>query len=77
MQTLKLTLVPLALTSLLSGCAVYGPPVVYDQQPYYQPAPVYAQPVYVAPQPVYVPPISFGLRYTYRSGSRWHGGYRH
>ena len=68
MKALKFTL-PLVLTATLGGCAVYGPPVVYDQP--YPPAPVYAQPVYVAPQPAYVQPgVSFG--FSYRSGRRWH-----
>ncbi len=77
MKIFKLAFIPLAL-SALGGCAVYGPPVAYDQQPYYQAAPVYAQPVYAAPQPVYVqPPVSFGLHYGYWRGPRWHRGYRH
>jgi hypothetical protein len=73
MRTLKLIVLPLALASLLGGCAVYGPPVAYEQ-PYYQPAPVYAQPVYA--QPVYVqPPVTFG--FSYRSGRRWNHGHRY
>lgn len=70
MQALKFTL-PIVLAASLGGCAVYSPPVVYDQ-PY--PAPVYAQPVYVAPHPVYVQPgVSFGFSYRHGHGRRWHG----
>jgi hypothetical protein len=69
MKTIKLSIIPIALVSLLSGCAVYGPPVAYEQPVYYQPSPVYAQPVYVQPG------VSFGL--SYRSGPRWHRGYRY
>lgn len=74
-------LIPFIVASALGGCAVYSPPVVYDQQPYYQSEPVYVQhhPVYVAPAPVYVnPPVHFGFNFGYRSGRgydrhRWHG----
>jgi hypothetical protein len=56
------------LSSVLGGCAVYGPPpTAYAQGPYYQPAPVY-----VAPAPVYAaPPVSLGFSF-----GNW-GGYGH
>lgn len=73
-------------SSLLTGCAVYSPPVAYSQDAYYQPyyeqaAPVYVQPgyryygapapVYVQPGPVYIePPVTFGFNFGYWSGGR-------
>lgn len=64
-------------TSVLGGCAVYGPPPVYSEVTYYEPAPVYVRPapVYVHPAPVYIePPFSF--RFSYRGG-RGYGGHGH
>ena len=80
MKLFKSTSIPLVFLALssLGGCAVYGPPVAYEQQPYYQTVPVYTRPVYVAPQPVYVqPPVSFGFNFGYWGGGRRHGGYHH
>ena len=39
MKTFKLVLLPVVLSSLLGGCAVYAPPPAYSQGPYYQTAP--------------------------------------
>jgi hypothetical protein len=61
-------------SSALAGCAVYGPPPVY-QEAYVQPAPVYYQPapVYVQPAPVYAaPPVTFGLNFGWWGGRGWH-----
>ncbi len=76
MKKIKLVILPLVLSSLLGGCAVYAPPPAYSQGPYYQTDPMYTQPMYVAPQPVYVqPPISFGFNFGYwGGGSHWRGG---
>ena len=77
----KALAVSLVLSPFLAGCAVYGPPPVYSQGPYYEtpvyaaPAPVYVRPapVYVQPAPVYVePPVSFRFNFGY-----WGGGHRH
>lgn len=60
-------------STLLGGCAVYGPPPPYTPSPYYyQP-----QAVYVQPAPVMVaPPVSFGLNiggyWGGHGGGRWH-----
>jgi hypothetical protein len=78
-RLLKLSAFSVVVSSLLGGCAVYGPPPAYAQGGYYesapgyvvQPAPVYG-PAYVAPAPVYAPPVSFGLNFGY-----WGGGYHH
>lgn len=64
----------LALSSLVTGCAVYGPPPAYGSSAYYQPAPAYVAPapVYAAPAPVYAaPPVSLGFSF-----GTW-GGYGH
>lgn len=60
-------------STLLGGCAVYGPPPAYYGQGGYSQAPGYypSQPVY-APAPVYVaPPVSIGLGFGF-----WGGGHR-
>lgn len=77
MKTFKLVLLPVVLSSLLGGCAVYAPPPAYSQGPYYQTAPAYTQPMYVAPQPLYVPPVSFGFNLGYWGGGRHGWGGRH
>ena len=79
-----------ASSTMLTGCAVYGPPpVAYGPTQYYPSAPVYVQsgdgyyyapsgPVYVQPAPVYYgPPVtfSFDLGYWWGGGRRW-GGHR-
>jgi len=81
MKTLTTTLILLT-AACLSGCAVYGPPPGYAQQPVYQGQQVYAQPaysaqpVYVQPAPVYVePPVSFGLNFDFGFGG--HRGWHH
>jgi hypothetical protein len=58
------------MSSVLTGCAVYGPPPgYYSQGPYYQPEPVYA-----APAPVYAaPPVSLGFGFS----GVWGGGHHH
>ena len=64
----KTVTVAVVLSTLLGGCAVYGPPPAYSQGPYAQPGPVYAQPA-----PVYIaPPVSFGFNFGY-----WGGGGHH
>ncbi len=56
-------------STLLGGCAVYGPPPAYYGQGGYYPS----QPVY-APAPVYVaPPVSIGLGFGFWGGR--HGRY--
>lgn len=67
----KLAGAAIAVATLMSGCAVYGPPPAYAQGPYYDQGP-YGGPVY-APAPVYAPPVSFGLNFGYWGG----GGGRH
>lgn len=76
----KLVGAAVAVTAMMSGCAVYGPPPGYAQGPYYGQGqyggPVYAQPapVYAQPAPVYYgpPPVSLGLNFGF-----WGGGYGH
>lgn len=55
-----------ATSTLLGGCAVYGPPAFYGGAPYpsYQPAPVHV-----------APPVSLGFNFGYWGGGGW--GYRH
>jgi hypothetical protein len=68
----KVLALPLLLSSMLGGCAVYTPAYgpAYDAQAY--PQPVYAAPPVYQAAPVYVgPPVFFN--FGYRSG----GGYRH
>jgi hypothetical protein len=80
-SVLKTAAVLIVASSVLTGCAVYGPPpaypdTVYRPAPaYVQPAPGYYQPapVYVQPAPVYVqPPVTFGFNFGW-----WGGGGRH
>ncbi|MEB0137007.1 hypothetical protein QN362_16850 [Actimicrobium sp. CCC2.4] len=70
-----------AVSVLLGGCAVYGPPPAYNgyyERPYYaQPGPVYSSgPVYYqAPQPVYVgPPVILDFGFGFRGGRGGYGG---
>ncbi len=73
-----------AVSALLGGCAVYGPPPAYggyyEQPVYAQPGPTYypSGPVYYqAPQPVYVgPPVMLDFGFGFWGGHGGHGGGR-
>ena len=73
-----------AVSTLLGGCAVYGPPPgyggYYEQPTYSQPGPAYypSGPVYYqAPQPVYVgPPVILDFGFGIRGGHGGRGGGR-
>lgn len=63
----------LALSTLLNGCAVYGPPA-YSENVYP------SAPVYVQPAPVYVYPSvfwSFDFGYWGGGGHHWRHGRHH
>jgi hypothetical protein len=64
---MKRLLVPLAISALLGGCAVYEPPPAYASYPVYP----YPQ-APVAPAPAYVPPVSFSFGFFGDGHRGWH-----